>query len=494
MMTMDEIKKLASTGRFKRIPMSLELYADQITPVRLLRLLKHRNKRCCLLENRENLGMWEQYTYVGYDPIAELTVKDGQAELTRWEIKRKRTRRSSKGEKGKSQDWDGRAEAADGNSGDSIEPDRDDLYMEEPAEVIEKVTLEEEHPREILRRLLKECRSPKVEDLPPFTGGIAGWVSGGWEMYDFLLFDKAAVFDHFRRKLILIVNVDAAKLDTDYFRGQQELRRLERLIREGGELYEEGLQLTSGFQLRLTQEESRVAAEKGRERIRRGESLPMVLCNPLEAKMEGSLLDGYRALRADAWSPYLFYLSGSRSEAAGSSDGPFVQLGNGDLSAVIYSGEQSRGTSKKEDGKLERALLADEKERADHNLFADLGRNNLGKVCRFGSMRTERYRSVERGPYRMQISSVFTGKLQRGMDGLDVLDAFLPSVILLDGTGNLDLCGLDHFMSGRPGKVTVHSQTRITADSVPDKAYEACLYQADDLLQALEAAEEGEEL
>lgn len=469
MKTMEEIKGLASVGRYKRVPMSQEMYADQVTPVRLLRMLKHMNKRCCLFESSGDPGQWGRYTYVGYDPVMEITCREGQVELTRWEAKKKRAGKSGPKEEA-SQNPEGAValeerivqalskEVAleEGVSQEALmeaaaskETGAERAFPAEGAVLKEKVALEEGRPKEVLRRIWKDFTSPRVEGLPPFTSGFAGWASEDWKQYDLMLFDKVIAFDHFAQKLILMVSVDGKKLDKEYLRGEQELWRMERLIREGGE------------------------------------------CSMAS---EDKLLDAYRVLRAKRPGPYMFYASGTRAEAAGASEGTFVRLRQGDVTAAFSSGKSPRGATKKEDGRLERELLADEKERAEHNLKVDLGRNSLGRVCRFNSMRTERYRSVERDPYKQQLRSVYTAKLQRGLDSLDVLDAFLPAAVLLDASGNLDLCRMEGFLTSEQGKAVLHGLAPAAIDAVPVEMDPEASSEEEYLLQALETAERGDGL
>lgn len=499
MRTIEEIKGLAMTGRYKRVPMSQEMYADQVTPVQLLRMLKHINKRCFLFESGEEPGQWGRYTYVGYDPVMEITCLDGQVEITKWEVKRKKVKKSGRKEQvsqalSEAAALEERINQALSKEVALEEGVNQEFFLEMAAAkehpisqeiseegfcfiTEEKTGLEEGHPKEVLRQILKDFGSPRVEGLPPFTSGLVGWVSRNWERYDLMLFDKVVAFDQLSRKLILMVSVDGKKLEREYPQADQELRRMEQLIQKGGEFFREAF-LQNGELSPL--EPSGTFGGKGK--------------SVLQGDMEGSLLDVYRVLRTEQPAPDMFYISGSRVEVAGVSEGTFVRLRQGDLAAAFSSGKRPRGATKKEDGRLERELLADERERAGHNLQVDLGKNHLGKVCRFGSMRTERYRSIERESDSMQLRSVYTGKLQRGMDSLDVLDAFLPAATLLDTSGNLDLCALESYISGEQGKVTLYGAAPATADAVPVEGYLEDFSQMECLLQTLETAEKGEGL
>lgn len=178
---------------------------------------------------------------------------------------------------------------------------------------------------------------------------------------------------------------------------------------------------------------------RAKQYIREGEIFQVVLSNRLEAQMEGSLLNAYRALRTLNPSPYMFYLSGQDGEVAGASPETLVKLENGILHTFPLAGTRPRGRDEAEDMALVRELLADEKEWAEHNMLVDLGRNDIGKISVIGSVQVEKYMSVERYSHVMHIGSTVSGQIAEGRDALDAVDAILPAGTL-SGAPKLRAC------------------------------------------------------
>ena len=257
--------------------------------------------------------------------------------------------------------------------------------------------------------------------------------------------------------------------------------------------------------------------EKAKHHIKEGDIFQIVLSNRLEAGFEGSLLNTYRLLRTLNPSPYMFYFSGSDGEIAGASPETLVKLEDGKLYTFPLAGTRPRGTTLEEDEALERELLADEKERAEHNMLVDLGRNDIGKISRVGSVQVEKYMSVERYSHVMHIGSTVSGMLEEGKDALDAVDAILPAGTLsgapklraceiinelennkrgiyggaigyISFTGNLDTCIAIRLAFSKNGKVFIRSGAGIVADSVPEKEYRECIQKAAAVRSAMETA------
>jgi anthranilate synthase component 1 len=244
-----------------------------------------------------------------------------------------------------------------------------------------------------------------------------------------------------------------------------------------------------------------------------------VLSNRLEAEYAGSLLNAYRVLRTTNPSPYMFYFSGTDVEVAGASPETLVKLEDGVLHTFPLAGTRPRGKTPQEDAALEAELLADPKELAEHNMLVDLGRNDLGKISRFGSVEVEKYHCIERFSHVMHIGSTVRGVIRPDKDALDAIDAILPAGTLsgapklracqlindlennkrgiyggaigyLDFTGNLDTCIAIRIAYKKNGRVFVRSGAGIVADSVPEKEYEECINKAAAVVRALQQAEE----
>lgn len=259
--------------------------------------------------------------------------------------------------------------------------------------------------------------------------------------------------------------------------------------------------------------------EKAKQYIYEGDIFQVVLSNRMEADFEGSLLNAYRNLRTTNPSPYMFYFSSDDIEVAGASPETLVKLENGICHTFPLAGTRPRGTDKKEDEALERELLSDEKELAEHNMLVDLGRNDLGKISRFGTVQVEKYMSVEKYSHVMHIGSTVRGELRDDKCALDAVDAVLPAGTLsgapkiramqiinelennkrgiyggaigyIDFTGNLDTCIAIRIAFKKNGKVFVRSGAGIVADSVPKKEYQECINKAKAVINALKAGEE----
>ena len=259
--------------------------------------------------------------------------------------------------------------------------------------------------------------------------------------------------------------------------------------------------------------------ETAKHHIFEGDIFQIVLSNRLSAPFEGSLLNVYRVLRTINPSPYMFYFAGTDVEVAGASPETLVKLEDGVLHTFPLAGTRPRGRTEQEDRALETELLADEKELAEHNMLVDLGRNDLGKVSRFGTV--EVLHSIERYSHVMHIGSTIRGLIRDDKDALDAIEAVLPAGTLsgapkiracqligklennkrgiyggaigyIDFTGNMDTCIAIRIAYKKNGKVFVRSGAGIVADSNPDKEFEECLNKAKASLRALELAQEAD--
>lgn len=488
MMTLDEAKALAATGEYGRIPLAKEIYSDIRTPIEVLRILKQVSRHCYMLESVEESKQWGRYTFLGFDPVLELTCTDGK------------------------------------------------LRIRGGATVEQQVT----HPGDAIRSILKENRSPKLAGLPTFTGGLVGYFSYDYIKYaeptlklqkadddsfqdvDLMLFDKVIAFDNFRQKIVLIVNMKTDAPEEEYHKAELEIDRLIALIRRGTPAPERPLKLLSDFKPVFSEEEYCKMVEKGKAYIREGDIFQVVLSNLLQADMEGSLLDAYRVLRTTNPSPYMFYFSSDDIEIAGASPETLAKLTDGRLFTFPLAGTRPRGKDDAEDQALEAELLADEKERAEHNMLVDLGRNDIGRISKIGTVKVEKYMEIERYSHVMHIGSTVSGTIRDEYDAVDAIDSILPAGTLsgapkiraceiiqeleggrrgiyggaigyLDFSGNLDVCIAIRLAYAKKGKLYARSGAGIVADSVPESEYRECLNKARAVLLAVKTAEEGME-
>ena len=259
--------------------------------------------------------------------------------------------------------------------------------------------------------------------------------------------------------------------------------------------------------------------DKAKHYIHEGDIFQIVLSNRLAAPFEGSLLNTYRMLRTINPSPYMFYFSGTDVEVAGASPETLVKLENGVLHTFPLAGTRPRGRTDAEDRALEAELLADKKELAEHNMLVDLGRNDIGKISKFGTVQVEKFHTIERFSHVMHIGSTVRGEIRADKDALDAIEAVLPAGTLsgapklracqligelennkrgiyggaigyIDFTGNMDTCIAIRIVYKKNGKVFVRSGAGIVADSVPENEFEECLNKAKSSLKALELAQE----
>lgn len=481
-----QVKKLAETGEYRIIPISMELYSDLITPIEVLQKLKNVSRHCYLLESAEDNQKWGRYTFLGYDPKLELTCVDGKTVLT---------------------------------SGT-------------------KITLKTKHPKEQIRQILEENKSPHFDYLPTFTGGLVGYFSYDYIKYaesslkldaidtegffdvDLMLFDKVIAFDHYKQKVILIAHAKCYDIETEYQKAILELESMKNLIFNEKRKEEKAGKKKSDFKMLFGEKQYCSMVEQAKAYIREGDIFQVVLSNRMEAEYEGTLLNAYRVLRTTNPSPYMFYFSSDDIEIAGASPETLVKLENKTVHTFPLAGTRPRGKTKEEDEQLELELLADEKECAEHNMLVDLGRNDIGKISRFGSVAVERYMTIERFSAVMHIGSTVSGKIREDVNALDAIDAILPAGTLsgapkiraceiinelennkrgiyggaigyIDFTGNLDTCIAIRIAYKKNGKVFIRSGAGIVADSVPKKEYEECLNKAKAVKQAIEKAEGG---
>ena len=481
---LDEVKRIAAAGQYKVLPVSCEILSDRCTPIEALRILKNVSTHCYLLESVAERERWGRYTFLGFDPKLEVTCVDGELKA--------------------------------GN-----------------------LRLKTDDPSAVLRQILADYKSPRFDYLPSFTGGLVGYFSYDYLGYsepavrrevrdteafkdvDLMLFDKVIAFDNFRQKIILIVNMSLEEPETEYNRAVLELRQLDRLLRTGEKKEEPGGKLLGEVTPLFDRETYCGMVERAKEHIREGDIFQIVLSNRLSAPFEGSLLNTYRVLRTINPSPYMFYFSGTDVEVAGASPETLVKLENGVLHTFPLAGTRPRGKTEAEDRALEAELLADEKELAEHNMLVDLGRNDLGKVSKFGSVAVETLHSIERYSHVMHIGSTVRGEIREGLDALDAVEAVLPAGTLsgapkiracqligelennkrgiyggaigyIDFTGNMDTCIAIRIAYKKNGRVFVRSGAGIVADSVPEKEYEECINKAKAVVSALKLAEEAE--
>ena len=476
----DEIVKLAA--EYSTIPVCREIYADMTTPIALLRRLQARSKRFFLLESVEGGEKWARYSFLGYDPILRATCKNGTVKF----------------------------------------------------EGVQNRTVQTDKPLDVLREVLAGYRAPRIEGLPPFTGGFVGYFAyamlgyaeprlsikrGDWDDFDLLLFDKVIAYDHFRQKIVLIVNMRTDSVMENYGRACAELESMAALVNDQSPLPPQQVTEQPRFTCNVTEAQYAEIVNKTREYIFDGDIFQAVQSRRFVSPYAGSLLPAYRVLRTTNPSPYMVFLSIDGDEIMCSSPETLVRLQDGRLTTFPVAGSRPRGTTPAEDKALERELLADEKELSEHNMLVDLGRNDLGRVSEIGSVEVTEYMMIHRYSKIMHICSQVEGDLADGCDALDALASVLPAGTLsgapkiraceiieeleheprgvyggalgyLDFAGNMDTCIAIRMAARKNGVVTVQAGGGIVADSVPENEYLESANKARAVINAIERASE----
>lgn len=476
------LEKLKENKEYTLAPVSMEILSDFITPIEAARILKAASTHTYLLESAKANENWGRYTFLGFKPELSISCIDGKMNV------------------------DGK-----------------------------EFTCSD--PTNYLRELLKKYKSPRMSSLPPFTGGLVGYFSfdfinykepstkmniddsEGFKDIDLMLFKDVIAFDNVKQKIILITNIELDKdIRVEYEKALQRLNSIKELLYTGKKSFEGGKLLGEVTPL-FSKDEFSDMIGKAKHHIKEGDIFQIVLSNRLQANFEGSLFDTYRVLRTVNPSPYMFYFSGTDVEVAGASPETLVKLEDGILHTFPLAGTRPRGKSEKEDKELETELLADEKELAEHNMLVDLGRNDLGKISKFGSVIVEKFHSIERYSHVMHIGSTVRGEIRPEYDALNALEAVLPAGTLsgapkiracqlieelennkrgiyggaigyIDFTGNMDTCIAIRLAYKKNGKVFIRSGAGIVADSDPDKEYMESINKAGAVVDALKKAQE----
>lgn len=482
--TLEETKELSQN--YKTIPISTEIFSDITTPIQVLRILKEQDEHCFLLESVEKTEKIGRYSFLGFEPSMEITCNNGLLKIK----------------------------------------SKNDTKI-----------IRTGHPQDIIKTILEEHKSPKLEYLPTFTGGLVGYFSYDFIKYyepklnldanddedfkdvDLMLFDKIIAFDNIRNKIIIIVNIKTDKPEENYHFAIEEINRLKNLI-ENGKKYEiKKGKLKSNFRELFNKETFCEMVEKAKRYIKEGDIFQVVLSNRFEADYEGDLLNVYRTLRTINPSPYMFYFGSNDLEIAGASPETLVKLDKNKLYTFPLAGTRKRGKTKDEDIKLEKDLLSDEKELAEHNMLVDLGRNDIGRISKFGSVKVEEYMTIERFSHVMHIGSTVTGEIREDKGQLDAIGSILPAGTLsgapkiraceiinelennkrgiyggaigyLDFTGNLDTCIAIRIAYKKNNKVFVRVGAGIVYDSIGEKEYIECLNKSKAIMNAIKISEE----
>ncbi|GGF88838.1 anthranilate synthase component I [Paenibacillus abyssi] len=481
-------------GQYNLIPIVRHVMADTETPIRLFQHF-YRERHAFLLESVEGGVKWARYSFIGTDPFMMISGKNGEMTIEQQGVKR----------------------------------------------VIK------EKPIELLKAHLRSYRSPSLAELPPFTGGAIGFFGydllqyyeklpahriDDLEMNDlqFMFCDQVIVFDHFKQQIQVIGNIHIPEHASDedikeaYENTSQKIEdtivKLQQPISVpvmAGGVVPMDPDL-GDVQSNVSKADFIANVEQAKEYIRAGDIFQVVLSQRFNIETEVDPLHVYRVLRTMNPSPYMYYLKMDDEVIVGTSPEALVKVDNGRVETRPIAGTRPRGKTPEEDLALEKELLADEKERAEHLMLVDLGRNDIGRVSEFGTVTCDSYMEVERYSHVMHIVSNVSGSLREDKDFFDAFVSCLPAgtvsgapklrameiiaeleneargayagaIGYLGFGGSLNTCITIRTIIFKNGRAYVQAGAGIVWDSVPESEYTETVNKAMALLKAIRAAE-----
>ncbi|NOY60094.1 MAG: anthranilate synthase component I [Calditrichaeota bacterium] len=474
--------------KFPLLPVSVEILVDLETPVStFLKCTEGRYR--FLLESVEGGKTQGRFSIIGYSPFLIIKVKNGLIELT--------------------------------------EGPREDTksYRSEPLKV--------------LKEIIQKYRHPKMSEVPFINGGLFGFLgydairyieklpdstnddTGLADMHLFIP-ETIIVFDNLLHKIEIITFVSPGnKIEQEY---QAAIETLEKIIKKINANRKENNEITSfhsnAFKSNLQDHEFKEMVLRAKKYIKRGDIFQVVLSQRLLIETQSNPFDIYRALRVINPSPYMFFLQMDGLNILGSSPETLIRLSNGRVLVKPIAGTRKRGTDEAEDEYLSKELLADPKEIAEHTMLVDLGRNDVGRIAEYGTVKVEKLMEIEKYSHVIHIVSTVTGKLKKGMDSVDVFIAGFPAGTVsgapkvrameiideLEPTrrgiyagavgyfgfdGDMDVCIAIRtiYMMGKTAYL--QAGAGIVADSDPEKEYQETLSKAKGLMKAVIYAEGG---
>ncbi len=404
----------------------------------------------------------------------------------------------------------------------------------------------QEDPIQVLQEYMTRYKPVIDSELPPFTGGAVGYLSYDmvrhWEKLPdsnpddlclpdayFCITDTLIVFDHVKHKMILISNAHVHDdPEKAYLEALHKIDLLQERLRApmpGGndfapKLARKNKNSESQIESNFTQKDFEEAVRKCQEYIFAGDIFQVVPSQRLKRQYDGKPLDLYRALRVINPSPYMYYLKLGDLRIIGSSPEILIKLEGKDVCVRPIAGTRKRGKTREEDLALEKDLLADPKERAEHIMLVDLGRNDVGRVSKFNTVRVDDLMVIERYSHVMHIVSNVVGELRDDLDAFDVLRAGFPAGTLtgapkirameiidevenvrrgpyggavgyISFNGDLDMAITIRTMVVKGNTIHMQAGAGVVADSVPEMEYEETLNKARAILKAADMAEDG---
>ncbi|MGE5472889.1 MAG: anthranilate synthase component I [Ignavibacteriales bacterium] len=481
-----EVKELAKD--YNVIPVSMQVYADTETPISLFK--RFGGPDSFLLESVEGGEKWARYSFIGRNPYMKVIGIDSQVRV----------------------------------------------------EENNQFKTFDKNPIEVLKEKIKEYKAPKIKNIPRFSGGAVGFI--GYDIvrfyeelpavkendinipdFQFMLTDEIIAYDHLSQKIHIIVNLHVnEQLEREYFSVTHRIKEIYSEIKDSRSKLEPEVRskvvkeeiILKGI---VTKDEYCKGVEKAKEHIKNGDIFQVVLSQRFEIETKQEPLNIYRALRIINPSPYMYFLNFDNYSIIGSSPERLVRVEDGIVETCPIAGTRRRGIDEVEDRRLEKELLQDEKERAEHTMLVDLGRNDVGKVSKFGTVKVKNLMHIERYSHVMHIVTDVEGQLRQDKDCFDALAGIMPAGTLsgapkvmamtiidtiekskrgpyggavgyIGFDGTMDTCITIRTLVYKQGKAYLQAGAGIVADSVPEKEYEECLKKAEALIKAVKEAGE----
>ena len=483
--TLDQFKKYAKTHNV--IPVYAELLADIETPVLAFSKIAERDD-AFLLESAENINEYGRYSFIGFEPKAVFYAEEGRSEL----------------------------KFKDGRS----------VVCQDMA-----------NPLSPLRDYLKTRRAAELEELPRFFGGAAGYMS--YEVVNFFerlpkpknktpfgcarlgVFDELAIFDNVRHTIKIVACAHTDEFESAEKAYEYACSRIERLIKIFKESPAKIPVLEESKPIKLVsnmpKDDYLAMVEKAKEYIASGEIIQVVLSQEFSSDAQVDAISAYRALRFINPSPYMFCFKSGDNALVGSSPETLVRFANGSVFTSPIAGTRRRGKDEAEDIALADELLSNEKERAEHLMLVDLGRNDISRVCEAGSVHVGEFMSIRRYSHVMHLVSHVSGVAKNGVDAFDVLAATFPAGTLsgapkvramqiinelepsargayggcvgyIGYNGQMDMAITIRTLQITGGKLAVRAGGGIVYDSVAEMEYEETRSKSRAVARAIEAA------
>ncbi len=473
---------------YKTVPTFYELLMDSYTPIQLFNCLHEAYENCFILESVDNKDQWGRYSYVGINPRAEITLKNHVATVT----------------------YQG------------CEPQK----------------IQVDNPIEFFSEIIEDHKAPKFNNRPKLTGGLIGYFAYDMVRYfektlvnppkddlempdaSLHLFEELVAYDHLSNKAVIILNINADdNLEKKYAECEKRKDEIIEILRNYTPKQRNHSKTNENITVKsnITKERYLKNVEIAKEYIKDGDIFQIVPSQRFEVDNPPDSFDVYRMLRSTNPSPYLYYFSHKDYAIAGASPEMLVSVNDGTVITRPIAGTIKRGETHDEDAKNEQQLINDPKERSEHTMLVDLGRNDIGKVSDFGSVQVTDYMIVERYSKVMHLVSNVKGKLRDDKKPLDALMAVLPAGTLsgapkvrameiidelettkrglYGGTvgylafdGSIDTCIAIRTVLFKNNKAYVQAGGGVVADSIPENEYQESVNKSMAVINAIKEA------